>query len=179
MWLSLPNKLVHSRCISLYFSRPVCMLASCCSRFLTLRSQLFLNFSFSWPLRTTPSSMFFFSCSARFFVVDTGVGTREVSEKDFTVVSRTSTVGNHFNSTDVVSRDSFGSTPFRLMDALLCRSPAHIAVVKIFAIAAAQREGSQSNRGTNQLCSLVNIPGFPNEDSPAGREAWWRVVSFK
>ena len=57
------------------------------------------------------------------------------------------------------------------------RSPAHMAVVIIFAIAVAQREG-QSMRGTKQLCSLVNIRGLPNENSP-GREASWRVASTK
>ena len=34
-------------------------------------------------------------------------------------------------------------------------------------------------RGTKHLCSLVNIPGLPNENSPAGREASWRVASSK
>ena len=148
---------------------------SCCSKCLTLKSQLFSNVVYT--LRTKLSSKLNFLLQRSFFVVDTGAGTREINEKDSTVVSFSSTVGNR-NRLKVKDDDSFGNTS-ETYECTAGRSPAHVAVVIILQSQLHSMWSRTSIWGTNQLCSLVNIRGFANENSPGGREVSWGVASTK
>ena len=180
LWFSLPNRFLHSRCICLCSFKATLHACSCCSRCLNFKSQFFSNVVSAHRAKHFLEVRF--SLAAFIFVVDSGVETREVNEKDPIVVSFSSMVAiatvSKSKMLSVVSHDSFGNTCETYECTATSQSRARGSRDN-FAIAGAQHEGSHSIWCTNQLCSFVNIRGSAKENSPPGREVSSRVTSTK